>query len=120
VYLCVFANSRSASFKAVARSIATRAPRADVAVLFFPQGDVPDVEVGERLRSLGSPVPFLWNHLSEPYTATLLAAEPNFPRWLLLSAEGRRIAEGAWGRRSSARIEAALSAELASGAAQQP
>jgi hypothetical protein len=92
-YLCVFADPDAESLPALARALAPLGGRADLAVIFFPQHRATDLAVRDRLRELDWRVAYLYAHLSEPYTRSLLDADTPLPALLLQSAEGRVLLE---------------------------
>lgn len=95
VFLGVFADPRAADFETLAKALAPFQERAGLLTILFPQGERPDPETWERLRAIGWPVPFVQDHLSDPYTRTLLAEGADGPALQLVSAEGRVLFAGA-------------------------
>ena len=88
-FLCVFADPGDAGFAAVVAALAPLQDRHGVWTLFFPQGEVPDAVLRERLRALQWPVPFVYDHLSEAYTRSLLTEGDALPFVMLQTREGR-------------------------------
>lgn len=88
-FLCVFADPDAASTAELAAALVPLRDRAGLETIFFPQARHSDAEIRLRLRSLGWSVPFLYAHLSKPYTHSLIDPETPLPAVLLLSAEGR-------------------------------
>jgi hypothetical protein len=80
----------------------------DVEVIFLPQGRHSDLEVAERLRDLGWPVPYVYDHLSEPYTQTLIPSTQTLPAVRLHASEGCPLFESGWDTRTVAGLERAL------------
>jgi hypothetical protein len=80
-----------------------------VLTVLFPQGEQPDRPLREQLRALGWTVPFVFDHLSEPYTRSLLPEGAAFPFLLLVSREGRLRYQG----RYEGSLPPALTAALA-------
>jgi hypothetical protein len=109
-FLCVFANDRADGFDELVAALRPLAGRADVATIFFPQGRHPSAEVRERLRASDWLVPFLFDHLSEPYTRTLLREGTPIPFVMLVTNEGRVLFEDAWRPNAMARLQTALDA----------
>jgi len=97
VFLCVFADPAAKDFPELAKSLAPLRERSGLLTILFPQGQVPDGELFERLHHLGWPTPFVHDHLSEAYTRTLLAEPmPPFPALLLQTDEGRVLFQDRW------------------------
>jgi hypothetical protein len=115
VFACWLADPRAPEFVALAKAVGPAPP--GTADLFFPQGDVPDLEVREILRRAEHPMPFVLDHLSEPYTATILDAGATLPRFVVLSAEGRWLGDGVWDESAGPRARRIAEAALAGGAA---
>jgi hypothetical protein len=90
-FLCVFADPFAEQVPALARALAPLRGRNGVEILFFPRGRSNDERVLARLREIDWRVPFVFAHLSEPYTQTLVDAGSAFPLIQLLSAEGRLL-----------------------------
>ena len=88
-FLCVFADPAAADFEGLATALAPLHDRRDVLTVLFPLGSHPDAALRERLRALAWPVPFLQDHLAEPYAAALLADGMDAPALMLLTNEGR-------------------------------
>lgn len=107
-FLLVFANVTDADFPKLVESLRPVAERDDLLTLVFPQGRVSDSDVRERLRAASWHVPFLYDHLSEGYTTTLLEAGTRPPAVMLVSDEGRLIHQGSWSPRSRAELLSAL------------
>ena len=95
-FLCVFADPEAPGFAAIAGALAPLQGRDGLLTLLFPQGAHPDAAVRERLRSLHWTVPFVYDHLAEAYTATLLDEATPPPAVLLQSREGRLRFQGRW------------------------
>lgn len=94
-YLCIFADPRAETFPELARALPALDGLNGVRTLFFPQSVSADDEefVHDRLDALSWRVPYLYPRLSASYTASLLDEEPDRPRALLLSPEGRVLHE---------------------------
>jgi hypothetical protein len=93
-FLCLFADPSAAGFDELATALAPLQQRADVLTVLFPLGSHPDAALRERLRALAWPVPFLLDHLAEPYAAALLPDGMEAPALMLLSNEGRVLLAG--------------------------
>lgn len=107
-FLCVFADPAAEQLAELAKALAPLAEREDVLTIFFPQGRPDDRRVGERLRALGWKVPFVYGHLSEPYTHSLLTDPKSVPAVSLYTAEGRLLFEEKWSADLPAKLAAAL------------
>jgi hypothetical protein len=107
-FLCVFADSGAEGFAELATSLTPLRERHGALTILFPQGQHPDAEVRERLRSLGWTVPFAQDHLAEAYTRSLLAEETPLPALLLQTGEGRVLFRSRWGAGAVGELEAAL------------
>jgi len=79
-FLAVFADPAAKDFVDLAKALAPLRERDGVLTILFPQGEHPDAQVREQLRALGWPVPFLYDHLAEAYTPTLLPETTPVPR----------------------------------------
>jgi hypothetical protein len=112
-FLAVFADPAAEDFAALAASLAPLREREGLLTIFFPQGQEPDPAVRERLRSLGWTVPFVYDHLSEAYTATLLPAGMRPPALLLQTEEGRVLFKSPWQAGALAPLTVALDRALA-------
>ena len=88
-FLCVIADPDAPDFAALAAALAPLRESDGVLTIFFPQGAHPDAQVRERLRSVKWTVPFVYDHLSEAYTRTLLSDATAPPAILLQTREGR-------------------------------
>jgi hypothetical protein len=64
--------------------------------LFFPQGGRQDAVVYERVRAADWPIPFVHDHLTQPYTTTLLPDGIEPPAILLQTPEGRVLFQRRW------------------------
>jgi hypothetical protein len=95
-FLCVFADPRGPDFAKLAAALAPLREQPGTLTILFPQGRVPDPEVRETLRTLGWTVPFVYDHLSEAYTASLLDDGVEAPAVLLQTAEGRVLHQAKW------------------------
>ena len=95
-FLCVFADPDPETFTALVAALAPLRARPGVLTIFLPQGAHPDSQVRERLRSLKWTVPFVYDHLSEAYTRTLLTESASPPALLLQTSEGRVLFQSIW------------------------
>lgn len=107
-FVCVFADPGAPSFAEIAKAFAPFAERHDATTFLFPQGEVSNVDMGERLRQLGWTVPFVWDHLSEPYTRTLLPLGLVPPAVMVVTNEGRLLLAAPWGDAVTPELTAAL------------
>lgn len=94
-FLLVFADPTSAEFEALANGLASFQSSEDIQTLVFPQGRHSDVAVAKRLQDLNWRVPFVFAHLSEPYTQTLLS-DATLPAVILQTVEGRVVLQETW------------------------
>jgi hypothetical protein len=95
-FVCVFADPDAQGFPALAAALAPIRERHGVTTILFPQGEQPDAKTRQRLRELGWEVPFVYDHLSEAYTRTLLSSGVRSPAVMLQTNEGRVVLESAW------------------------
>jgi hypothetical protein len=95
-FLCVFADPGEEGFAELATHLALLHDRHGVFTIFFPQGDHPDAQVSTELRSLGWAAALVYDHLSEPYTRTLIDEETALPYVMLQTGEGRVLFEARW------------------------
>jgi hypothetical protein len=95
-FVCVFADPGAANFAEIAAGLAPLYERHGVMTILFPQGEHPDPALREKLRALKWTVPFVFDHLSEPYTRSLLDEGTKPPTIVLLTSEGRVLYESAW------------------------
>jgi hypothetical protein len=95
-FLCVFADPSSPGFAELAGAMAKLRERAGLLTILFAQGAHPDARLREQLRSLDWPVPFVLDHLAEPYTRSLLGEGTALPAVLLVTPEGRVRFQGSW------------------------
>lgn len=107
-FLAVFADPASPEFAELAKALGPLRERPGLETIFFPQGRVADAVVHERLAALGWTVPFVFDHLSEAYTPSLLGDGAALPALTLQTDEGRLLYRGAWGPNSAAELTAAL------------
>ena len=115
VFLCVFADPWRKEFEAIATALERLRDRPDVLTILFPQSHRPDSQVSGQLRAMKWTPPFVYAHLSEPYTHSLLHAGTPLPAILLQTGDGRVLYEGRFGSDVVAKLDAALRAPLASG-----
>jgi hypothetical protein len=95
-FLCVFADPEARVLGDLAAALAPLGGRYGVPTILFPQGERTDLEVGERLRTLGWTVPYMHDYLAELYTRTLLPEGTPLPALLLATKEGRVLFQGPW------------------------
>jgi hypothetical protein len=95
-FLCVFADPSAQGFAELAAALATLRDRAGVLTILFPQGEHSDARLREQLRLLGWPTPFVFDHLAEPYTRSLLGEAIPLPALLLVTKEGRVRFQRSW------------------------
>jgi hypothetical protein len=109
-FLAVFADPAATDFADLANSLAPLREREGVLTVLFPQGEHRDARVGEQLRALHWPVPFVYDHLAEAYTRTLLPQTTPVPTLLLQTSEGRVVFQGKWKPSAMAQLSSALEA----------
>ena len=112
-FLCVFADPAAPGFAALVEAVAPLRDRIGVQTIFFPQGPGTDAAVAEQLRGLSWTVPFVYGHLSEAYTRTLLPDGVAPPSALLLTKEGRLLTGGAWDAALAPRVARELDRRFA-------
>jgi hypothetical protein len=95
-FLCVFADPEGEDFASLVEGIAPLRRYDGVSTLLFPQGRHADIRVGKKLKALGWTVPFVFNHLAEPYSRTLLPEPAALPALLLQTSEGRVLFQSPW------------------------
>ena len=115
LFLCVFADPWHQSFPKMARDLEALGNRPDVLTILFPQSYRGDVQVSGQLRAMKWTIPFLYAHLAEPYTKSLLEKETRLPAVSLQTAEGRVIYEGHFGGDALSKLTAALGSAPATG-----
>ncbi len=89
--LSVFADPDAKDFSALAMSLAPLSERDGLFTILFPQGQHPDAGVRDQLRALKWPVPFVYDHLSEAYTKSLIEPGAALPVVLLQTRDGRLL-----------------------------
>jgi hypothetical protein len=95
-FLCVFADPGAPGFAELAAALVPLKDREGLLSILFAQGNHPDARTRERLRSLAWTIPFVFDHLAEPYTRSLLPEDTAPPALLLVSREGRVLYESPW------------------------
>jgi len=109
-FLTVFCERKQLA--ALAPQLAPFAARAGLQTIVFPQGEVPDGQIRDELRRLEWKVPFVYDHLAEAYTPSLLPAGLALPAVMLQTPEGRVVFQSAWRPDVAAKLGAAIDAEL--------
>jgi hypothetical protein len=107
-FLCVFADPSAKEFPAIAAALAPLHERHGVMTILLPQGRIPDGELREQLRAANWTVPFVYDHMSEAYTHSLLPAGLEPPAVTLQTPEGRVIYASAWSPTAVEKLTAAL------------
>lgn len=108
IFLCVFADTSAGDFAELASALAPLSERDGVLTILFPQGKHSDAQVREELRSIEWRVPFVFDHLSEAYTRSLLDKRAALPALLLQTPEGRVLFQSSWEGDSVSRLTLAL------------
>lgn len=111
-FLCVFADPASEEFAEIAAALAPLEGRHGVGTLLFPQGPQTNEQILGTLRSLEWPIPFVYDHLSESYTRSLLSEGTQMPAVLLQTSEGRLLFESPWRDGVAAAVRDAIDREL--------
>lgn len=111
-FLTVFVDPASPAFAAIAKALAPLAGRSDLLTMVVPQGEHSDVSVREKLRANQWPVPFVYDHLAEAYTRTLIDPERALPALALQTPDGRLLFETSWSAQAPSDLRAALDAAL--------
>ncbi len=111
-FVCVFADPDQAEFAAITEALSPLHGLHGVGTILFPQGAHPDPALREKLRGLNWTVPFVYDHLSESYTRSLLDDAVKSPAVLLLSQEGRLLYASAWGPAAAPELRSALDANF--------
>jgi hypothetical protein len=109
-FLTVFADPRAEAFAELAAALAPLRDRGGVMTVVLPQARLPDAQVRERLRALGWPVPFVFDHLAEIYARTLLDEAASLPWVALQTREGRLLFASPWNQDVTQRLADALEA----------
>ena len=107
-FLCVFADVSTKGFTEIAGALRPLTQRSDLWILLFPQGRTSNAEVVKRLRASDWIVPFAFEHLSEPYTKTLLRDGTPMPSVMLVTNEGRVLYQDVWQPGAIAKLVSAL------------
>jgi hypothetical protein len=95
-FLAVFADPSAEAFPALARALAPLRDRHGVLTVLFPLGRHPDQDVRERLRSLDWTPAYVFDHLADGYTTSLVDADTALPALQLQTNEGRVLFEASW------------------------
>jgi hypothetical protein len=112
VFLCVFADPWRVEFGPLVSELEAF-HRPGMMLMLFPQGRRPDREVQGQLLAMKWTAPFVFDHLSEPYTRTLLSPQTPLPAVQLQTAEGRVLFEGRWSTAVLRQIDGALAGATA-------
>jgi hypothetical protein len=112
LFLAVFADPGAPDFGALAKSLAPLRGRSELLTILFPQGRHPDIRVREQLRELEWTVPFVYDHLAEPYTNSLIGDASPSPYLTLQSADGRVLFRAPWKTDAASELLLAIDAVL--------
>jgi hypothetical protein len=115
--LSVFADPNAKDFSALAMSLAPLSERVGVFTILFPQGQHPDAGVRDQLRALKWPVPFVYDHLAEAYTKSLIDPGAALPVVLLQTRDGRVLYQSSGKAIDVAELGAAIDRSLPPAAA---
>jgi hypothetical protein len=108
LFLCVFADPSASDFASLAQALAALDGRPGLLAVLFPHGRHGDVPVHDRLHALSWTPAFVYDHLAEAYSRTLLAEGTPLPFLLLQTGEGRVLFGSRWEAGAVAKIESAL------------
>jgi hypothetical protein len=111
-FLAVFADPGGADFQELAQALEPLAKREGLLTILFPQGGHPDPAVFEKLRGTGWNVPFVYSHLTEPYTRSLLPEDAPRPALMLQTPEGRVLFQSGWRVGAVTELRAAIDSAL--------
>jgi hypothetical protein len=111
-FLAVFADPSDAGFGEMAQALAPVAEREGLLAILFPQGEHADAVVFERLRAAGWRAPFVYSHLTAPYTRSLLPDALPRPALQLQTPEGRVLFQSGWREGVTAELREAVDAAL--------
>jgi hypothetical protein len=92
----------------MAPALAPLASRPHVLTVVFPQSDATDQRVRETLRELSWPAAFVFDHLAEAYTPSLLPDGLRPPAVMLQTAEGRVLFQSTWNDVAAVKLTAAV------------
>jgi len=95
-FLAVFADPDSESFAELAAALAPLSDRDGVLTVLFPRGRHSDAKVQEKLRAVKWTPVFVFDHLSESYTLSLIDERTPRPMLLLQTNEGRVLFQSPW------------------------
>jgi hypothetical protein len=109
-FLSVFADPSAEGFPALARALAPLQDRHGVLTVLFPLGRHPDAVVRERLRALGWTPAYVFDHLADGYTTSLIDEGIALPALQLQTNEGRVLFETGWSPDVVPGVTAALDA----------
>jgi hypothetical protein len=107
-FLCVFADPSAQGFTDLAAALAPLRDRDRALTILFAQGGHPDALLREQLRSLGWPIPFVFDHMAESYTHSLLPEGTPLPALMLVTREGRVLFQSRFGPGVMPELTAAL------------
>jgi hypothetical protein len=110
LFLCVFADPWRKEFETLVTALAPLRERAGVQTILFPQSHRPDSQVSGQLRAMKWTPPFVYAHLSEPYTHSLLDADTPLPAVLLQTGDGTVLFESRWSTDVVGKLTAAVNA----------
>jgi hypothetical protein len=114
-FLTVFADPSEDSFDSLAAALAPVAANPRVLTIVIPNGMLSDAGVLERLRQTPLRAPFVFQHLRQGYTRSLLRDTSGRPWVALQTAEGRMLFESGWTAQAAERLRAAIDAEFPTG-----
>lgn len=116
--LSVFADPGAKDFSALAMSLAPLSERAGLFTILFPQGQHPDAGVRDQLRALQWPVPFVYDHLAEAYTKSLIDPGAVLPVVLLQTRDGKVLYQSSGRAIDVAELGAAIDRSLPTASAE--
>jgi hypothetical protein len=107
-FLAVFADPGAPGFASLAEALRPLQDRHRVLTVLFPLGRHPDNQVYEKLRALKWTPAFVFDHLADGYTMSLIDEGTPKPALQLQTNEGRVLFEGAFRPGVLAELKAAL------------
>ena len=107
-FLFVFADTDSLGFGDLAADLRSYADQPKLLTILFPQTRQHDRQTRQILEDYQWRVPFVYGHLSEYYTPSLLPDGFKAPAVLLVSIEGRLLFAEQWAEGSRERLQAAM------------
>lgn len=111
-FITVFASREQLA--EMAAGLAPLATRSDVRTIVLPQGELTDRRTRQILLDLAWPAAFVFDHLAEAYSPSLLAEGLSAPAVMLQTAEGRVLFQSSWNTDAAAGLTRALAQNFGS------